>query len=340
MSEGDSRRPKVSICIPSYNNGELIGHAIEGALRQTFDDTEIIVVDNDSSDGSEKVVRSFEDRRIRFYKNNKNIGMTRNWNKCVSMASGEFMCLLCADDMHLPAFVERTTSMLQANPNLGFVHCAYKKINEKGEIIGEFKSDKDDMVERGSDFFERIVHGNFAMISAVMFRKKCFDRLGRFDETLAYAPDWEMLARISLHHDVGYLHEPLACYRYHPGNFTKTMKMSGMILNEAFKTIDRIADDLKAVDSIRSRSFDPPILKSEYATAMTGVRLDCGDPRRLRRSVAEEVAKDWRNVVDPRLAIPFVASYLGIHMALASVYPSKLAYGLLKRLLGRIDRLV
>jgi len=333
-------RPKVSICIPSYNNGSLIGSAIRSVLDQTFKDIEIIVVDNDSVDDSERVVRSLSDERIKFSKNSKNIGMTRNWNKCISMASGEFICLLCADDMYLPTFVERTLSMLETHPNLGFVHCAYKKINDRGETIGECRMQMNDTTENGSAFFEKLIHGNFVTISGVMVRRNRFEELGCFDEGLAYAPDWEMLARMSLHYDVGYVSEPLACYRFHESNFTKTIKKSNRLVHEGFKTIDKIASDQAGAHSLHSKPFDPSILKSEYVMRVMGVRLDCSNSRELRRSIVEEVAKSRRGVIDLRLTVPFIVSYLGIRTAVASLYPSKLANSMLVRILNKVDRLV
>jgi glycosyltransferase involved in cell wall biosynthesis len=333
-------RPKVSICIPSYNNGSLIGTAIRSVLDQTFKDIEIIVVDNDSVDDSERVVRSYIDERIKFSKNSKNIGMTRNWNKCISMASGEFICLLCADDMYLPTFVERTLSMLEAHPNLGFVYCAYRKINDRGETIGECRMQMNDTTESGFAFFERLIHGNFVTISGVMVGRNRFEELGCFDEELAYAPDWEMLARMSLHYDVGYVSEPLACYRFHESNFTKTIKKSNRLIHEGFKTIDRIASDRAGAHFLHSKPFDPSILKSEYVMRVMGVRLDCSNSRELRRSIVEEVAKNRRGVIDLRLIIPFIVSYLGIRTALAFAYPSKLANSMLVRVLNKVDRLV
>lgn len=334
------QRPRVSICIPSFNNGSHIGFAIKSALCQTFGDIEVVVVDNDSSDDSEMVVQSFGDERIRFSKNSENIGMTRNWNKCISMASGEFVCLLCADDMLLPTFVARTVSMLAAHPNLGFVHCSYKRINERGETVGEDRMQSDDAIETGLTFFEKIIHGNFVIISGVMARRDCYDVLGCFDEGLAYAPDWEMLARISLQYDVGYVSEPLACYRFHESNFTNIIKKSNRIIHEGFKTIDRIASDREKVHSLHSRPFDKSILKSEYVMRVVGVRLDCSDSREMRRSIIEEVWKDRRGILDLRLMIPFMMSYLGLRTALASVYPSKLANSMLVRVLNKIDRSV
>ncbi len=337
MNRENHPRPKVSVCIPSYNNSDLIGYAIRSALGQTYSDIEVIVVDNDSADDSERVVRSLSDERVKFSKNSVNIGMTRNWNKCISMASGEFICLLCADDMYLPTFVERTLSMLEMHPNLGFVHCAYKSINEKGEVIGAYRMQELDTIESGLAFFERIIHGNFLVISGTMFRRTCFEELGCFDEKLEYAPDWEMSARISLHYDVGYVSQSLACYRFHESNLTKTLMKSNRIIHEGFKTIDSIASDLARVPSLHPRAFDASTLKSEYVMRVMGVRLSSRNSREMRKSIVDEVSKNRRRILDLRLAIPFIVSYLGTRAALASVYPSKLANSMLVRILNMTD---
>jgi len=334
------RRPKVSICIPSYNNGSLIGSAIRSAVDQTFEDIEIIVVDNHSTDDSESVVKSFSDERIRFSKNSENIGMTRNWNRCISMASGEFICLLCADDMYLSKFVERTVSMLETRSSIGFVHCAYETINKRGETLGEPSALGSDAIENGLAFFERIMHGNFVLVSGTMFRRDCFEELGLFDEDLEYAPDWEMFARISLHYEVGYVSQPLVCYRVHAGNFTKSLMQSNRLIHEGFKTIDKIVHDVASAPHTFSKEVDPLSLRSDYVMRVMGVRLNCSGSKAMRRSIAEEVFKDRKKVLDLRLTVTFAMSYLGTNTALVSLYPSQLANSMLARISSKVGRMI
>ena len=93
------KRQKVSIGIPTYNRCNLLGDAINSALKQTYKNIEIIVFDNDSTDDTDQIIFSFEDSRLFYFRNDKNIGMVGNWNSCLEKATGEFFLLLSDDDI-------------------------------------------------------------------------------------------------------------------------------------------------------------------------------------------------------------------------------------------------
>ena len=85
---------KVTIGIPTYNRSAYLSKAIESALNQTYKDTEVIVVDNFSSDNTENIVEKFRNRGVIYKTNNENIGMLQNWNKCIEIASGDLLMIL------------------------------------------------------------------------------------------------------------------------------------------------------------------------------------------------------------------------------------------------------
>lgn len=119
------KRPKVSIMIPVYNREGLIGECIQSALDQTFADLEIVIVDNASVDNTWNVCRAFaeKDKRIRVYRNSKNIGPVGNWLRCIQESRGEFGKLLFSDDVMYPQFLEHTLPYLE-DPDVAFVSTA------------------------------------------------------------------------------------------------------------------------------------------------------------------------------------------------------------------------
>ena len=92
-------KPLVSVCIPAYNNAAYIKETIDSILSQTYENLELVICDDNSKDNTAKVIEGIKDERIKFYKNEKNLGMSGNWNHCLSKCSGEFIKLICADDM-------------------------------------------------------------------------------------------------------------------------------------------------------------------------------------------------------------------------------------------------
>lgn len=115
--------PLVSILIPVYNRETLIGETIESAVNQTYEHIEITIVDNNSSDRTWEILKSYsqEDKRIRIYRNEENIGPVRNWRRCLDYAQSEYAKFLWSDDLIAPEFIEKTLPYLIDNPDVGFV---------------------------------------------------------------------------------------------------------------------------------------------------------------------------------------------------------------------------
>ena len=92
-------KDKVSICIPTYNGAQFIRKTLESVLNQSYQNIEVIVNDDCSTDNTMDIVRSMNDSRIKIYANEENLGLVRNWNMTVSYATGEFVKLMCQDDL-------------------------------------------------------------------------------------------------------------------------------------------------------------------------------------------------------------------------------------------------
>ena len=102
----------ISIIVPVYNTSKYIQRCIDSILQQTYKNIEIIVVDNDSDDCTRDVIEGFSDSRIVYHKNGKNLGMVGNWNRCLSLAQGEFIQFVCADDVLDRRSIEKKVLLL------------------------------------------------------------------------------------------------------------------------------------------------------------------------------------------------------------------------------------
>lgn len=115
-------QPKVSVLLPNYNYARYIGEAIESVLNQTYQDFELIIVDNHSTDNTEEVVSKYlSDPRVSFTKNDRNVGMVPNFNKSISLAKGEYIKFLLSDDILHPELLEKFVKILDENPTVGLV---------------------------------------------------------------------------------------------------------------------------------------------------------------------------------------------------------------------------
>ena len=124
-------RPLVSVCIPAYNNAAYIKETIDSVLNQTYSNLELIICDDKSKDDTVQVIESIHDDRMKLYKNEKNLGMSGNWNHCLSKCRGEFIKLICADDILAKNCLEkdclnfsRPDNRLRSAVNTIRLHCS------------------------------------------------------------------------------------------------------------------------------------------------------------------------------------------------------------------------
>ena len=132
-----SSKPLVTICIPSYNAESFIGQTVETVLNQSFTDFELVVLDDRSTDQTVSVVKSFSDPRIRLIENRCTLGLSRNWNRVLSLEMGKYVKLLCDDDLLHPSCLEHQTAILDDASNSAAVLtlCRRNVINDRGELL-------------------------------------------------------------------------------------------------------------------------------------------------------------------------------------------------------------
>jgi len=117
-------KPKVSILIPTYNRENLIRETVESALKQTFDDYEIVIIDNKSTDATYEVVKEYADnnKKIKVFQNEKNLGPVGNWKAALFKSRGKYIKFLWSDDLIDERFLEKTVPVLEKNNDIGFVY--------------------------------------------------------------------------------------------------------------------------------------------------------------------------------------------------------------------------
>ncbi|MBD2250510.1 glycosyltransferase family 2 protein [Nostoc parmelioides] len=130
----NSSTPLVSVITPTYNRPNYLQAALTSAVRQTYSHIEIIVCDNCSPQNPQAIVDSFDDSRIRFFRNSSNMGMFANTMKAFQMARGKYIACLLDDDMWEEDFLEKLVPPLEANPNLALAFCDHYIIDANGNI--------------------------------------------------------------------------------------------------------------------------------------------------------------------------------------------------------------
>lgn len=221
----------ISVCIPMYNAEQYIQETLKSVIAQTYRDIEIIVIDNCSTDDSVRKVKEIADSRIRIIRNTENVGLVNNWNLCFINANGEYINILCADDLLETTCLEKKAAALERYSNAGAVFSASSVIDEDGRIILRRRPLKGDQLLKGRNFapkaFER--KNCFGEPSNVLFRKKVTDKVGRYKDHIVSVLDWEYMLRVCEEADIFYIDEYLSKFRISvtstTGNIVNNKKM-------------------------------------------------------------------------------------------------------------------
>lgn len=218
--------PVVSVIIPTYNRAHLIERALDSVLAQTYENMDIIVVDDASIDDTEAVVRRYSDSRIRYVRHDQNQGGSAARNSGIRLAKGEYIAFLDSDDEWVPEKVQRHLDVFQTHPEYHVVYSAVKNVYPDGT----FRIRQHDGPE-GEIFDQLMVRNVVGPTSAFVIKRECFARVGGFDESLPSAQDYDMWLRLAKHYRFKRIPEPLVIYYWHGDQITKNVeaKWHGMI---------------------------------------------------------------------------------------------------------------
>ena len=225
------QNPTVTFVVPCYKLAHLLPECVNSILFQSYSNFEVLVMDDCSPDNTAEVAQSFQDPRVKYIRNDPNLGHLRNYNKGIALARGRYIWLISADDcLRRPYVLELYVEKLDRNPSVGYACCAGMGLKhglETGLVDYSVYADRDRIV-RGHEFLKKLLKGNFVLAASGLVRRECYDRLGAFPLDMPWAGDWYLWCLFALHFDVAYLADPMVCYREHDLSMTNTlMKKSG-----------------------------------------------------------------------------------------------------------------
>ncbi len=208
--------PLFSVVIPAYNHENYIGPAVESVLDQSLPDFELIIINDGSRDGTEKVINRFDDNRIRYYVQ-ENAGAHNTINRGISLAEGEFIAILNSDDIFKETRLDKAFHIFNENPEImavfSHVELIDSKDNPSGCQTGPFHE-----LAVDSPLVLQLLSGNHLLTTSnLIVRKTVFDTMEPF-RPLKYTHDYDFFLRLSHKFDVKIIKEPLVRYRIHKEN--------------------------------------------------------------------------------------------------------------------------
>lgn len=196
--------PVVSVIIPTYNRAEILPRAVDSVLRQSFDDLEVIIVDDDSPDQTSEVVDEYSDIRIKYFQHTQNRGANHARNTGIQAATGDYIAFLDDDDKWCEDKLERQLNKFRTlGPSFGLVYSG-RRIVEDETIVEEY------IPTKSGDISQTLLRKNIIPSETPLIRSNCFDNVGLFDTELESCQDWDMWLRIARSYKVSFVPDILA----------------------------------------------------------------------------------------------------------------------------------
>ena len=227
--------PRVSIGLAVYNGEQYLEQTIDSTLAQTFKDFELIISDNASTDRTEEICKTYmaKDNRIRYYRNEKNIGGANNENRTFSLSSGEYFRWAADDDVCAPELIAKCVEILNQNPSVVLCYSMITEINDTGDFIRTISQSKGGAIkphERFQDLAQKDhnCEATYGLIRADILRRTRLQK--NYTDS-----DRTLLCELSLYGQFFEIQEALFYKRYHSQNMYVDMRARMTWFNPALK---------------------------------------------------------------------------------------------------------
>ena len=281
--------PKVSVIIPNYNHARFLRKRIDSVLGQTYQDFELILLDDCSTDESRTILAEYaRNPRVRLELNEANSDSSfKQWNKGVRLAQGEYVWIAESDDYADARFLERMVGVLEQNAKVQFAFCRSWCVTEDNRLegfadtlfegLGQDRWASDFCVEGREECRNFMVQSNIVQnASAALFRRAAYEKAGGADESLRLCGDWIIWAAMMLAGDMSYVAEPLNYFRFHGGSVRSKTDLTRRDAAEWLKAVRWILDRVTPSDAVLEQ------VRRNQASRWTPVMLSLSVPLKVK----------------------------------------------------------
>lgn len=236
-------KSKVSIIIPTYNRGYIIKKSIKSILNQSYQDFELIIVDDCSNDDTQEIVEKIQDKRIKYIKLENNSGANKARNIGIQNARYDLIAFHDSDDEWHRDKLEKQLKYLE-DGKFDIVSCKYNQyINEKFNSVVPL-----DNIDLSEDLLNKVLYGNFMSTQTILGKKICF-QVEKFDNDLPRYQDWELAIRLIQNYKIGFLNIPLVDVYIQENSISKNPEKGLIAIKEIYKKHNLLILKDKKLDS-------------------------------------------------------------------------------------------
>lgn len=228
-------KPKVSAIIPAYNRRQFIEETIESVINQTYDNIEIIIIDDGSTDGSREILEGYKNKIVLLeHENRINKGQSASINLGIKYASGQYIAILDSDDLWEPDKIRLQVEYLEMHEDTGLVYGNGVAVNEDGNYLYDIYGKNHTERNLPEDI---LLDCYFLVPNNSLLRSEIFSKSGMFDESLRAAQDHDMAIRIGEITKLAYIDKKIFKYRRHSQSISNMN--AGLRWNNGFKILEK-----------------------------------------------------------------------------------------------------
>ena len=303
LQSNDTLSPQVSIIMNVRNGAPFLREALDSVMAQTFQDWEVILWDDRSTDDSPKIVAECRDQRIRYFLSPEDTPLGEARNRAIRQANGQWLAFLDQDDVWLPRKLQQ--QMALADDDIGIMYGRALQFYPTGEERDYDYAHEFQPLPEGDIFSQLFADGCFIAMSSAILRRSAVEEVGPIPETIQTVPDYWLYAAVARRYAVRAVQEPVCRYRMHPGSMSRSKRRR--LYEEPLWIVNQWAEHL-----------DPQIVAYRRMTYSTGLALE--EMRRLKTArtglvrlfrqgslvwlISRPLVRAWR-VVRRRLRRPY-----------------------------------
>jgi glycosyltransferase involved in cell wall biosynthesis len=212
--------PLVSVIVNVRNGASTLAEALNSVMAQTFQDWELIVWDDCSTDESANIVGQYADPRIRYFRSSEDVSLGKARQRAIGIATGECVAFLDQDDIWLPHKLEKQLALMEAG--VGFVYGRTVRFYPSGLERDYDQSHEFQLLPEGDIFSELFVHSCFPAMSSAVFRSTALEVVGGIPDAIDIIPDYWLYVAVARRFPVRAVQEVVCRYRMHAGSMSRT----------------------------------------------------------------------------------------------------------------------
>lgn len=294
-----SGNPLVSVAIAFYNQEDFVAETLESIISQDYKPVEIVCSDDASHDKTPEILREYSGRYdfIRAFTNEKNLGITGNFNKALENCSGDLIALTGGDDLMMPGKISSQVEFLKQNPEVS-ICCTNAEVfdSDSGEVLGLHNHPQSNPYISGDG--SQLIKGNALLSSSMMFKRALMPE-GGFNARIPIASDWLFMVEIALAGEIGYIDKALTKYRRHQGNVTRKIDTT---LEEEFETLRVIEEKYPDQKEAARRGKAHALVRVALQLERDGQYRAAA--KKMKEAIREGIPKDLYSIlfsIDPRV---------------------------------------